>query len=79
MAIPVKMVSIEMNGAVTDVSTFVQCKSANEDIVKVPWTSFPRHNPFTLPPAPPVGPALQKQPQESIKDSFCSSPCVPLI
>lgn len=35
MAIPVKMVSIEMNGAVTDVSTFVQCKSANEDIVKV--------------------------------------------
>lgn len=36
VAIPVKMVSIEMNGAVTDVSTFVQCKSANEDIVKVP-------------------------------------------
>uniref|UniRef100_H2TP67 Transmembrane protein 132E n=1 Tax=Takifugu rubripes TaxID=31033 RepID=H2TP67_TAKRU len=35
VAIPVKMVSIEMNGAVTDVSTFVQCKSANEDIVKV--------------------------------------------
>ncbi|XP_061659277.1 transmembrane protein 132E isoform X3 [Syngnathoides biaculeatus] len=35
VAIPVKMVSIEMNGAVTDVSAFVQCKSANEDIVKV--------------------------------------------
>uniref|UniRef100_H3CY36 Transmembrane protein 132E n=1 Tax=Tetraodon nigroviridis TaxID=99883 RepID=H3CY36_TETNG len=35
VAIPVKMVSIEMNGAVTDVSTFVQCKSANEDVVKV--------------------------------------------
>lgn len=36
VAIPVKMVSIEMNGAVTDVSAFVQCKSSNEDIVKVP-------------------------------------------
>ncbi|XP_061754861.1 transmembrane protein 132E isoform X2 [Nerophis ophidion] len=35
VAIPVKMVSIEMNGAVTDVSAFVQCKSSNEDIVKV--------------------------------------------
>lgn len=35
VAIPVKMVSIEMNGAVTDISAFVQCKSTNEDIVKV--------------------------------------------
>uniref|UniRef100_A0A3P8VMV6 Transmembrane protein 132E n=1 Tax=Cynoglossus semilaevis TaxID=244447 RepID=A0A3P8VMV6_CYNSE len=35
VAIPVKMVSIEMNGAVTDVSASVQCKSSNEDIVKV--------------------------------------------
>lgn len=35
VAIPVKMVSIEMNGAVTDVSAFVQCKSSNEDVVKV--------------------------------------------
>ncbi|CAL8364497.1 unnamed protein product [Lota lota] len=35
VAIPVKMVSIEMNGAVTDVSAIVQCKSSNEDIVKV--------------------------------------------
>ncbi|XP_057211337.1 transmembrane protein 132E isoform X2 [Triplophysa rosa] len=35
VAIPVKVVSIEMNGAVTDVSSFVQCKSFNEDIVKV--------------------------------------------
>uniref|UniRef100_A0A667X043 Transmembrane protein 132E n=1 Tax=Myripristis murdjan TaxID=586833 RepID=A0A667X043_9TELE len=35
VAIPVKMVSIEMNGAVNDVSAFVQCKSSNEDIVKV--------------------------------------------
>ncbi|TNN46905.1 Transmembrane protein 132E [Liparis tanakae] len=35
VAIPVKMVSIEMNGVVTDVSAFVQCKSSNEDIVKV--------------------------------------------
>uniref|UniRef100_A0AAV2J595 Uncharacterized protein n=1 Tax=Knipowitschia caucasica TaxID=637954 RepID=A0AAV2J595_KNICA len=34
VAIPVKMVSIEMNGGVTDVSAFVQCKSTNEDIVK---------------------------------------------
>lgn len=35
VAIPVKMVSIEMNGGVNDVSAFVQCKSTNEDIVKV--------------------------------------------
>lgn len=35
VAIPVKVVSIEINGAVTDVSSFVQCKSFNEDIVKV--------------------------------------------
>lgn len=40
VAIPVKMFSIEMNGGVTDVSAFVQCKSTNEDIVKVwPMTS----------------------------------------
>lgn len=35
VAIPVKVVSIELNGAVTDVSSFVQCKSFNEDTVKV--------------------------------------------
>ncbi|KAK2911572.1 hypothetical protein Q8A67_003705 [Cirrhinus molitorella] len=35
VAIPVKVVSIELNGAVTDVSSFVQCNSFNEDIVKV--------------------------------------------
>ncbi|XP_059403227.1 transmembrane protein 132E isoform X2 [Carassius carassius] len=35
VAIPVKVVSIELNGAVTDVSSFVQCRSFSEDIVKV--------------------------------------------
>ncbi|XP_055797790.1 transmembrane protein 132E isoform X1 [Salvelinus fontinalis] len=35
VAIPVKVVSIEMSGVVTDVSSFVECKSSNEDIVKV--------------------------------------------
>ncbi|XP_033905981.3 transmembrane protein 132E isoform X1 [Acipenser ruthenus] len=35
VAIPVKVVAIEMNGAVTDVSTFVECKSTNDDIIKV--------------------------------------------
>ncbi|KAL2095015.1 hypothetical protein ACEWY4_009734 [Coilia grayii] len=35
VAIPVKVVSIEMTGTVTDVSSAVQCKSSNEDIVKV--------------------------------------------
>lgn len=52
VAIPVKMVSIEMNGAVTDVSAFVQCKSSNEDILKVscisslsPCHLWPAHNP----------------------------------
>lgn len=65
MAIPVKMVSIEMNGAVTDVSTFVQCKSANEDIVKVGQTSFPRRNRFTR-----VDAAPQIRPQEDPKIRF---------
>ncbi|XP_052447845.1 transmembrane protein 132E isoform X2 [Carassius gibelio] len=35
VAIPVKVVSIELNGAVTDVSSSVQCKSFSEDTVKV--------------------------------------------
>ncbi|XP_041948931.1 transmembrane protein 132E isoform X1 [Alosa sapidissima] len=35
VAIPVKVVSVEMSGIVTDVSSAVQCKSSNEDIVKV--------------------------------------------
>ncbi|XP_012989981.2 transmembrane protein 132E isoform X2 [Esox lucius] len=35
VAIPVKVVSVEMSGIVTDVSSFVECKSSNEDIVKV--------------------------------------------
>uniref|UniRef100_A0AAY5EXR5 Transmembrane protein 132E n=1 Tax=Electrophorus electricus TaxID=8005 RepID=A0AAY5EXR5_ELEEL len=35
VAIPVKVVSIELNGAVTDISSFVECKSSNEDIIKV--------------------------------------------
>ncbi|KAL0994595.1 hypothetical protein UPYG_G00124590 [Umbra pygmaea] len=35
VAIPVKVVSVEMSGVVTDVSSFVECKSSNEDIVKV--------------------------------------------
>nr|XP_015223332.1 PREDICTED: transmembrane protein 132E [Lepisosteus oculatus] len=35
VAIPVKVFSIEMNGVVTDISALIQCKSTNEDIVKV--------------------------------------------
>ncbi|XP_027034441.1 transmembrane protein 132E isoform X2 [Tachysurus fulvidraco] len=35
VAIPVKVVSIELTGMITDISTFVECKSSNEDIVKV--------------------------------------------
>ncbi|KAG9282039.1 transmembrane protein 132E [Astyanax mexicanus] len=35
VAIPVKVVSIEMSGTVTDISSSVECKSANDDIVKV--------------------------------------------
>ncbi|XP_030041742.1 transmembrane protein 132E [Microcaecilia unicolor] len=35
VAVPVKVIAIEMNGAVTDVSSFVECKSNNEDIIKV--------------------------------------------
>ncbi|MBN3283330.1 T132C protein, partial [Polyodon spathula] len=39
VAIPVKVVAIEINGAVTDVSTFVECKSTNDDIIKVQYKS----------------------------------------
>ncbi|XP_039612582.1 transmembrane protein 132E [Polypterus senegalus] len=35
VAIPVRVVAIEMNGVITDVSSFVQCKSTNDDIIKV--------------------------------------------
>ncbi|XP_052411671.1 transmembrane protein 132E isoform X1 [Carassius gibelio] len=35
VAIPVKVVSIELNGAVTDVQSPLKCSSFNEDIVKV--------------------------------------------
>uniref|UniRef100_A0AAY4DEW9 Transmembrane protein 132E n=1 Tax=Denticeps clupeoides TaxID=299321 RepID=A0AAY4DEW9_9TELE len=35
VAIPVKVVSIETSGVITDISTSVECKSSNEDIVKV--------------------------------------------
>ncbi|KAK3509145.1 hypothetical protein QTP70_020255, partial [Hemibagrus guttatus] len=35
VAIPVKVVSIELSGIVTDISSFVECKSSNEDIIKV--------------------------------------------
>uniref|UniRef100_A0A8D0HSV0 Transmembrane protein 132E n=1 Tax=Sphenodon punctatus TaxID=8508 RepID=A0A8D0HSV0_SPHPU len=35
VAIPVKVIAIEMTGAITDVSAMVECKSSNEDIIKV--------------------------------------------
>nr|XP_033813110.1 transmembrane protein 132C isoform X2 [Geotrypetes seraphini] len=35
VAAPVKVVSIEENGSVTDISELVECKSADEDVVKV--------------------------------------------
>lgn len=35
VAIPVKVIAIETTGAITDVSPVVECKSANEDIIKV--------------------------------------------
>ncbi|KAM9440665.1 transmembrane protein 132E isoform 1-T1 [Clarias gariepinus] len=35
VAIPVKVVSIELSGTVTDISSFVECKSSNEDTIKV--------------------------------------------
>ncbi|KAJ7996838.1 hypothetical protein DPEC_G00222680, partial [Dallia pectoralis] len=35
VAIPVKVVSVEISGVITDVSSFVECKSSNEDTVKV--------------------------------------------
>uniref|UniRef100_UPI00398F8605 transmembrane protein 132E isoform X1 n=1 Tax=Pristiophorus japonicus TaxID=55135 RepID=UPI00398F8605 len=35
VAIPLKVVAVEMNGIITDVSPFVECRSTNEDIIKV--------------------------------------------
>ncbi|KAL8180212.1 UNVERIFIED_CONTAM: hypothetical protein K2H54_013240 [Gekko kuhli] len=35
VAIPIKVVSIEENSAVTDISESVECKSSAEDVVKV--------------------------------------------
>ncbi|XP_018412302.1 PREDICTED: transmembrane protein 132E [Nanorana parkeri] len=35
VAIPVKVLAIETSGVITDISTFVSCKSSNEDIIKV--------------------------------------------
>ncbi|KAJ6655755.1 hypothetical protein lerEdw1_004808 [Lerista edwardsae] len=35
VAIPVKVIAIEMTGVITDISAMVACKSSNEDIIKV--------------------------------------------
>ncbi|XP_075032928.1 transmembrane protein 132C isoform X2 [Mixophyes fleayi] len=35
VAVPVKVVSVEENGSVTDISELVECKSSDEDVVKV--------------------------------------------
>lgn len=35
VAIPVKVIAIEVNGLVLDVSALVECESDNEDIIKV--------------------------------------------
>lgn len=35
MAVPIKVVSIEENSAVTDISESVECKSSDEDVIKV--------------------------------------------
>lgn len=35
MAIPVKVIAVEVTGLVLDVSALVECESDNEDIIKV--------------------------------------------
>lgn len=35
VAVPVKVVSVEENGSVMDISELVECKSSDEDVVKV--------------------------------------------
>ncbi|XP_053561392.1 transmembrane protein 132E [Bombina bombina] len=35
VSIPVKVLAIETNGAITDIASHVECKSSNEDIIKV--------------------------------------------
>ncbi|XP_051891503.1 transmembrane protein 132E [Pristis pectinata] len=35
VAIPLKVIAVEVNGIITDVSSFVECRSTNEDIIKV--------------------------------------------
>lgn len=32
---PIKVVSVEENGSVTDISESVECKSADEDVIQV--------------------------------------------
>ncbi|KAG9492601.1 hypothetical protein GDO78_000874 [Eleutherodactylus coqui] len=35
VAIPVKVLAIEVSGVITDITSFTECKSSNEDIIKV--------------------------------------------
>lgn len=65
------MVSIEMNGAVTDVSAFVQCKSSNEDILKVNHSSSPSSC-HLLPTRNPLYPSSKRSPGSSPYISFHS-------
>lgn len=40
VSVPVKVVAVQEDGSVVDVSEAVECRSADEDVVKVPW-AFP--------------------------------------
>ncbi|RLV96877.1 hypothetical protein DV515_00012359 [Chloebia gouldiae] len=55
VAVPIKVVSIEENSAVTDISEAVECKSSGEDVIKV----SPCH---PVPSAVHISPAKGKQP-----------------
>lgn len=53
VSVPIKVVAVQEDGSVVDVSHSVECKSADEDVIKVPAALCPGHlllcHPFSGP------------------------------
>ena len=41
VSVPVKVVAVQEDGSVVDVSEAVECRSADEDVIKVQWVLLP--------------------------------------
>lgn len=81
MAIPVKVIAIEVSGLVLDVSALVECQSDNEDIIKVGLWERRAPKPFQviLEDGIPLCPAVDQQlppPLCHPKQHPSSVPCV---